>query len=183
VFQKLGCPIPVDDLVRTLAPFLDVADKECADGFGEGPTDPNLLKSPFQSPFTAALTRDRLTLLWHEISQLLRWHRVAYLLNMPDGEVDVFTFHGVATIQAVGESLALTRAEFDVIWAALTLTEAERRWQLDRTQPDEQFVLLWKHLPLDDLLIARVLGVRRSQVIGYRHKALERIRRHLGVAR
>lgn len=42
-----------------------------------------------------------------------------------------------------------------------------------------RFLFYWKYLPLEDNVIAVVLEVTRAQVIGYRNKAKERLKRML----
>ena len=43
----------------------------------------------------------------------------------------------------------------------------------------QKFVIYWKYIPLEDNSIAKILGVTSAQVIAYRNKGIERLRRQL----
>ena len=49
----------------------------------------------------------------------------------------------------------------------------------DAASSGRRFLFFWKYLPLEDNVIAIVLEVTRAQVIGYRNKAKERLKRIL----
>jgi hypothetical protein len=123
--------------------------------------------------------RQRLLLLWRAILELLPWHRTAFLLNMPDGELESFTYYRVVSISEIGAALQLTREQFDLLWTQLPLSPADRQEVPALATYDDAFAMVYKHVPLQDNAIAVVLGVSRAQVIGYRRKAVERLRRHL----
>jgi len=99
--------------------------------------------------------REFLVKLWEEIRQLNRPQRVALLLNLRDEggpATDLFPLLGVATVEAIAETLELT--------------------------PD-QFAPLWRELPIEDRDIASLLGVSRQQVINLRKAARERLARRM----
>jgi hypothetical protein len=132
-----------------------------------------------RTPYTELLMRQRLLLLWRAILELLPWHRTAFLLNMPDGELESFSYYRVVSISEIGTALQLTREQFALLWTQLPLSAADRQELPALGTYDEAFAMVYKHIPLQDHAIGVVLGVSRAQVIGYRRKAVERLRRHL----
>ena len=125
------------------------------------------------------LATERLRLLWAAIQQLLPWHRAAYLLNLRDGELDALPYYGVATVEQIGEALALTPEQYAALSDALSLDEEARSQVSILSGSGQKFTAYWKYLPLEDNLIAGVLNATRPQVIAYRNKAIERLRRQL----
>jgi len=95
-----------------------------------------------------------LQLLWREICELPRRHRVALLLNLksPRGLNVILLFPAteIATFEQIAEALEIPQAEFEQMWA---------------------------DLPLDDLRIAAYLGASRQQVINLRKTARDRLLR------
>lgn len=192
IFQQIHGSILLDDLVSFTAKMFQIADidnqplndvdheDDSTGGFRETAFPAELGRTDNPESFTKAymdtLHCERLKLLWTEILELLPWHRVAYLLNMPTGEIEAFDYYQVATVREVGLALGLTPEQFERFWAEFP--EADRALTTILTHRDEMFAVLWRYLPLDDNQIARMLSVTRAQVIGYRNKALERIRRH-----
>jgi hypothetical protein len=114
---------------------------------------------------------ERMRLLWDAIRQLLPWHRAAYLLNLREGELDAFPYYGVASIEDIRVALELQPDQARRLSTILGI---------DTHLPtDQQFAACWRHLPVEDQMLAQVLGVERSQVIAYRNKGVERLRRML----
>jgi hypothetical protein len=114
-------------------------------------------------------------LLWDAIRQLLPWHRAAYLLNLREGELDAFPYYGVASIDDIRAVLDLQPEQ--------SLRMANAFGVDTKLEPAEQFAACWRHLPAEDQILAVVLGVERSQVIAYRNKGIERLRRMLSSLR
>ena len=178
VFEYAGGPVPVDDLIAIVAPVVgmeDVPDSGEDDGNGEGET-PALeqLRSRDPGPYSNWLASERLRLYWAAVLKLLVWHRVAYLLNHRDGDLEALPLYGVATLEEIGEALELTDKQFGLL--ARELVSPEPPAALAR---GIRFLLFWKYLPLEDNIIAVVLEVTRAQVIAYRNKARERLQRLL----
>ena len=99
--------------------------------------------------------RETLQRLWQAIMQLPPRQRMAYLLNPSGGEIDIFPWHGIASISEIGKSLAFTVEQYERLWAALRMDEAvHQQVQILRT-PEENFALLWKCLPLEDSPLPR----------------------------
>ncbi len=170
--NALGAPLALDDLVGSIAARAGIHDMPVIALESGSPDEPDVLSvtaSNDPGPEAAWMAVQRMQLVWGAVLQILPWHRAAYLLNLRDGELDAFPYYGVASIEQIGEALALT---------------AEQSARLARGLQVEPplFVHFWKHLPIEDSLIAEVLAVTRPQVIGYRNKALERLRRLLAGA-
>lgn len=98
--------------------------------------------------------RQLLHLLWREICELPRRHRVALLLNLksPRGVnvISLLPVTGVATFEQIAQALEISPAEFEKMWV---------------------------DLPFDDLRIAAYLGASRQQVINLRKTARDRLLR------
>ena len=97
-------------------------------------------------------------------------------MNPPGkGELDVFSSYGIATIEEMSEVVALSEAQYESIWKDLNIPG-----NLRFNSSEEKFAHLWKILPLQDALIAQLLGATRQQVINLRKAACDRLRRRLG---
>lgn len=100
--------------------------------------------------------RQTLAILWSEIRELRAPQRAALLLNLKD----VSGANGIV-------GFLLTRvATFDDLAKAVGLTSA-------------RLAELWPQLPLDDLSIAEMLGLKRQQVINLRQAARDRLSRRM----
>ncbi|MEP7353869.1 MAG: hypothetical protein ABI824_11605 [Acidobacteriota bacterium] len=137
------------------------------------------LASKEPSPDSSWLTRERLKLLWGAILQLLPWHRIAYLLNLRDGELEAFPYYGVASLEEIGSAIGLTDDQFRILADELRLDENQRSQATILQGSGQKFMLYVKFIPLEDTIIANTLGVTRAQVIAYRNKGIERLRRNL----
>ena len=174
-----GCtcsPVLLDDTTSIAARMCGIEElnEESMDGDAEA-----LPATSTRTPYAELLMRQRLLLLWRAILELLPWHRAAFLLNMPDGELESFTYYRVASLSEIGGALQFTQDQIALLWAQLPLSAADREELRTLTTYDDAFAMVYKHIPLQDNAIAAVLGVSRAQVIGYRRKAVERLRRHL----
>jgi hypothetical protein len=101
-------------------------------------------------------TRRRLEALWRETRALPAQQRSALLLNLRDADGN----------NAIALFALLGIASFEEVAAAMDL-------------PAQQLATLWPRLPLDDLTIASLLGVRRQQVINLRLAARQRLSRRM----
>lgn len=152
LFSVAHAPVDVDELTELIAEFWGIEDHavEPLEANTYAPLDEQV--SGEINPATIIERRQSLQLLWREIGQLPRRQRVALLLNLrnPHG-INVITLlpaTGVATFEQIAETLEITAAEFEQLWA---------------------------QLPLDDLHIAAYLGATRQQVINLRKTARERL--------
>jgi RNA polymerase sigma factor (sigma-70 family) len=111
---------------------------------------------PANEPVTRFETRESLEILWQEIAGLPPLQRAALLLNLrePGGvnAIMLIILTGVATMDTIAGTLAMSV---------------------------EELAGIWSDLPLDDLTIAARLGVTRQQVINLRKAARERLARRL----
>jgi hypothetical protein len=151
LFQWIGSPIKLDDLVNVVAEIC--REKDLPDAPLETVMN---VAAPAISFDTVLEQQLRLTLLWQEFCQLPRRQRVALLLNFRDARgkelVSLLPYTRTATIEQIAEALDL---------------------------PLLEFLRLWNDLPLDDMAIARLLGATRQQVINLRKCARERLERRM----
>jgi hypothetical protein len=183
VFEQVEGPLPLDELVGITGKVLGVSELFDASRFeteeqGEVETV-DTLPSPEPDPHALRLHQERLQLYWAAVQQLLPWHRAAYLLNLRSDELESLAYYAVATVQQIGDALELKSSQLEAIWSELLWEEADHYAKTaPRTMP-EGLAILWRHIPLEDNLIAKMLGVTRPQVIAYRKKAKERLARNL----
>ena len=178
VFQYVGGPIALDDLIAIAAPVVgmeDVPDLNDADEEGEEANDLSALRSNDPGPYSAWLTAERLRLFWCAVQRLLVWHRCAYLLNQRDGDLEALPLYGVATLEEIGNALEFKDAHFTRLGRELSVPEPVPV----PSAAGRRFLFFWRYLPLEDNVIAVVLEVTRTQVIAYRNKAKERLKRML----
>ncbi len=178
VFQFVGGPLPLDDLIAIVAPVVameDVPDLDDSEDADEEGTDLATLTSRDRSQYSVWLTTERLKLYWAAVLRLLVWHRCAYLLNIRDGDLEALPYYGVASFEEIGDSLEFTDGHFLRLGKEMGSHEATPA----EGACGRRFLFYWKYLPLEDNVIAVVLEVTRAQVIGYRNKAKERLKRML----
>lgn len=154
VFTFIEGPIALDDLVKIAARLWGIKDQE---PIPEPDMDEYALPAREQGDPGAQMDRrDYLQKLWREVYQLPLGQRAAILLNLRGAEgrgcIELFQFAGVATIGQIAEALEI---------------------------PMQQFAALWNELPLDDLAIAKRLGLNRQQVINLRKSARARLARRM----
>lgn len=150
VFERAGGPVALDDLIRLLARLWNVADVATVDASELEAVDER------PSPEVEYESRRFLEALWSEVQALRPAQRAALLLNLRD----------IDGSNALSLLMILEIATFDQIAAALEI-------------PPERLAGLWSGLPLDDLTIASLLGLKRQQVINLRRAARERLSRRL----
>jgi DNA-directed RNA polymerase specialized sigma24 family protein len=157
VFNQVGHPIELDDLVTVIASLWGIQDRQRHHAASDEVEDPfagiadyrvNLAKEAEQ--------RDFLKWLWAEIALLPLRQRWALLLNLKDenggGVLALLPLTGVASIRQIAALLEM--------------------------QP-ERLAELWPDLPLEDTAIARLLDITRQQVINLRKCARERLGRRI----
>ena len=178
VFDYAGGPLALDDLIAIAAPVVgmeDVPDEDDSEDDGEEANDLSALRSNDPGPYSAWLTAERLKLFWAAVQRLLVWHRGAYLLNQRDGDLEALPLYGVATLEQIGDSLEFKDAHFARLGRELGAGEPAPA----PAECGRRFLFFWNYLPLEDNVIAVVLEVTRAQVISYRNKAKERLKRML----
>lgn len=156
IFKIVLVPLELDHFT-TLVATLSGTEDHAVQSFDEGGCasfDQTVDAGADQETITEQ--RQLLQLLWREICELPRRHRVALLLNLknPRGVnvISLWPATGVATFEQIAQALEIPVAEFEEMWA---------------------------DLPFDDLRIAAYLGASRQQVINLRKTARDRLLRSL----
>ncbi len=157
IFERLGAPCLLDDLVSFVADLLGIRDQAPLSN-----PDPDYGRAAGSvskaAEELAAVLDQRMTLkrVWEEISGLPPRQRAALLLNLRDpqgrGVIHLLPIVRVASIRDIAQALEM---------------------------PAEELAGIWAKLPWEDLLIAGLLGVTRQQVINLRKSARERLARRL----
>ena len=152
IFDYVGVPLILDDLVNVVAVIWGIKDQETE----REPTEMADLPDMRPDAETEVEQREYLQQLWSEILQLPVAQRTALLLNLKDAQgrgcITLFPLTGVATMRHIAEALEM---------------------------PAANLAELWKSLPLDDHAIATRLALTRQQVINLRKSARERLARRL----
>src|SRR5262249_42835399 len=119
--------------------------------------------------------------LWAEIEQLPNLQRIAYLLNFTagDGQLELFLAYGVVSIRGIGSAFQPTADQFRRAWLGVGVTDEGRRQAEAPTSYDEKIAPLLQHLPLTDLMIAKILVTERQKVINLRKAAGSRLSRRM----
>jgi hypothetical protein len=180
MFKRIDAPIELDSLVNIVANLFGIKDEEIISTTRDDDDDPTI---KIDLPSTALLPDKSLEIkiflknLWAAICDLKTAQRKVYLLNFTDadGDIQIFVVNGTATILEIGKAIEITDKEFEIIWNELSLREKASELKTY----DERFVFLWLHLPLEDLLIAKMLETKRQNVITLRYRAKEAILKRL----
>lgn len=179
IFDFVEGPVAMDDLLAIVGPLTGSEDvpqyDDAAGDEDESYSELDKVAAKTRDPYSERLTVERLKLLWGAVLQLLPWHKAAFLLNMREGDLDTLPYYGIASIEAIGEALELAEKQMTILEQEVGLGPASGSTK----KVAERFVACWRFLPLEDVVIGQVLGVTRSQVIGYRNKARERLARLL----
>ncbi len=152
VLTLIGRPVLFEVVVRTFAELWNVTDAPALS------FDDSSVAEPGPDPHERVETRQYLQKVWSEIRELREQQRAALLLNLRDvggaNGLALFIFAGVSTLEEIARALNVSKARL-----------AE----------------LWRDLPLDDLTIARMLGLERQQVINLRKSARTRLLRRMSL--
>lgn len=151
-------PVELDELVNAIAELWGI--REPSESTSLSVEESGEIYDDLADPHacTEITLNQRLYLrrLWNEILQLPPRQRSALLLNLRDeqgaGVLALLPLIDVASMRTIAQALELT---------------------------EEQMAQLWYDLPLDDAMIARLLGVTRQQVINMRKAARARLRRRM----
>ena len=151
LFETIGHPLLVDDVVDLVAASWGVADRPQYEE-RQPITDPN------PTADVRIESHEQMEMLWREIGLLRVPQRAALLLNARDAD----GHNGLALLVLLGI------ATLDDIAAALEMLP-------------EHLAAMWSDLPLDDLTIASMLGLTRQQVINLRKAARLRLGRRMAL--
>ena len=183
VFEYLGGPIRLDELVSIAGVLFGVqgsremAFDELATGDNGASWDPPAPEPPADVRLAIA---QEIRGVWNEIKTMPKRWVLPFLLNPPvtkregaeRGEIAVFAASGVATIAEIESLLGFTDQQYAVLTVELRL----------ESDPDPRlrFAAVWNSLPLEDLLIARLMGLDSAQkVINLRMVAKNHLARSL----
>lgn len=158
IFEFVGAPVALDDLVDVVGGILGTTDKTAS-----AEPDDQFDRATYEIwPGTEALLAERidkqtyLKHVWKEVRELPSEQRAAMLLNLKDREgsdiTAIFISSGAATISEMAEALGLSI---------------------------EEFLDLWKTLPLSDEDIAIRLSIRVQQVASLRQSGRRRLSRRM----
>jgi hypothetical protein len=130
ILEFVGAPVALDELVDTVGDILGTNAKTYAE-----PDDQSSGVAGEIWSDTEALLAERidkgayLTQVWKEICELSPEQRTALLLNLKDPEGSditvIFVSSSVATISEMAEALCLTLEEFLEIWKKLPLSDED----------------------------------------------------------
>ena len=158
IFNTLGHPIELDDLVGAMSEILGEKDQPIQTESSGDEAAPGVFDTVASSTDVAREVGNRTYLhdLWDQIVELPPNQRAALLLNLRDDEgrgvIALFPLQGIATVRELADTLGLSH---------------------------ERFAELWHDLPLEDNAIAELLGLTRQQVISLRKVARERLARRM----
>ena len=189
IFDHLDAPVEIDELVSLISDLFGVKDHKVlsinppAEAENARPALEAVSDGP--TPEEGAMQQEYLRRLWQAVCQLKPTQRIAYLLNLrdADGDLSIFTWHGIAGLVEIGRAVNLSDEQFDRAWEQLPLDETTRSEYQVLHGRDEKFAALFRHLPVDDLLIARLIDGERQQVINLRRLARDKLARLLEVER
>ncbi len=151
IFDQLGSPVALDDLVTLVAKLWGVVDSEEGD-------EEALARAPdTRAGADKALEQcDYLRRLWSEILLLPARQCTALLLNLRDeqgrGCITLLPLTGIAGMRQIAGAMGL---------------------------PAVQLAEIWSELPLDDTRVAERMGLTRQQVINLRKSARARLARRM----
>lgn len=159
LFDWVGGPVELDELVRSLAELWGVRDPTPVTA---GPADDDRPEpyleaaDPRVRVAEQAEQRAFLQAVWEEVEQLPPRQATALLLNLRDAEgkgvLGLLPVFGIAGIRRMAEVMEMA---------------------------PERLAELWSELPLEDAVIAELLQCTRQQVINLRKVARERLKRRL----
>jgi hypothetical protein len=188
IFEYLGGPVRLDELVSIAGVLFGVrgsremAFDELAPGEDGRPWDP---PAPARPPDVALAIRQQLVKLWNELRSMPRRWVIPFLLNPPvmkgsggkkprgealddgpdRGEVAIFTSNGIATVAEIEDMIGFTSEHYAILWADLQVVQRGGPRLETVTDTRVRFAVIWNLLPLDDVVIARVLGLESTQKV------------------
>ncbi|HZT41429.1 MAG TPA: hypothetical protein VFA07_04540 [Chthonomonadaceae bacterium] len=155
VFDWVGCPIALDDLVAVISEWTgtDTQVAVVVNGRPEEEAAEEAIaalpdaRSDVEEEVSAHLYLEQ---VWAELQQLPLYQRRAFLLGFD--EIALLPVAGIAGLAEIAQTLEMS---------------------------EDELSKLWIDLPLEDLVIACRLGMTRQQVINKRKSARERLGRRL----
>ncbi len=152
LLTDIARPVMFEEVVTAVATIKGIRDAVVADT----PIEDLSVSSSDPDPAVRADRKELLAHVWETAQALPLRHRRAVLLHLSDDAGDnmlmMFPLEGIASIRALAACLEL---DLDV------------------------FLALWNDLPLPDAEIAKMMGLKRQQVINLRHSAKGMLKRRL----
>jgi hypothetical protein len=189
ILEYLGGPVRLDDVVSICGVLFGVKGaREMAMGGPDGDDDRPAFDPPARDrpADEIAAMRQVMSVLWGEIKGMPKRWVLPFLLNPPvakgagrkprnrggsegeeaekpdRGELEVFTSNGITTVKEIAELLAFSADHYSVLWEVLRIAPPPLEAVPD---PLMRFAVVWKHLPIDDDLIARLMGLESTQKV------------------
>jgi hypothetical protein len=81
------------------------------------------------------------------------------------GEIAVFTANGIATIAEFEALIGFTEPHYTVLWRELNITSRGGPPLEAIPDPRLRFATIWNLLPIEDDIIARVMGLESGQKV------------------
>ncbi len=187
-FEYLDGPVRLDDLVSIAGVLFGVkgsremAFDELAPGEDGRPWDP---AAPARPPDVAMAIRQQLVKLWNELRSMPKRWVIPFVLNPPvmkgaqgrkprgegsedgpdRGEIAVFAANGIATVREMEDLIGLTEPQYTLLWGELQVVT--RGGPALEAIPDThlKFAVIWNLLPLDDVVIAKLMGLDSGQKV------------------
>jgi len=194
VFEYLGGPLRLDDLVSIAGVLFGVkGSREMAfDEMTHG-DDGRVWDPPAREerPDTVLAIRDQLRKLWAELRGMPKRWVMPFLLNPPvmkgaqgrkprrrpgesdgieaekpdRGEIAVFIANGIASVAEIESILAFKEEQYAVLWSGLQVEARGGPPLASMGDPHSRFAVIWDLLPLEDELIAAVMGLDSGQKV------------------
>jgi hypothetical protein len=169
IFTYLDGPARLDEIVSIAGALFDVkGSRDLAfDELSPPPDGTPVWEPPSRPPDTLdrMLVREQIGRVWAELKGMPKPWVISFLLNPPRlkgspagrGEIDVFLANGLTTLSEIASLLGFTEAQYTTLSAELRIEAQEDSMS--------RFAAVWKHLPLDDALIARLMSLDGAQKI------------------
>ncbi|GEM_PF-2336194 len=185
VFDYLGGPARLDEVVSIAGVLFGVSgsremafDELAPAGDGRAWDPP----APEERIDHRLSVLEQLRRLWQEIKIMPKRWILPFLLNPPvlkgpkgaadRGEVAVFAASGIATLAEIESLIGFSEGQYDLLASELKLSFSP--------DPRLRFAAVWNALPLEDGLIARLMGLESAQkVINLRMVAKNHLARAL----
>lgn len=188
IFEYLEGPVRLDELVSIAGVLFGVSGSremafdELAPGDDGRSWDP---PAPERPPDVALAIRQQLVKLWNELKTMPKRWVIPFLLNPPvmkgsggkkprggglddgpdRGEVGVFTSNGIATVAEIHDLVGFTHDNYVFLWSELRVVQNGGPALETVADPRVRFAVIWNLLPLDDIVIAGLLGLESTQKV------------------
>jgi hypothetical protein len=189
IFDYLQGPARLDDLVSICGVLFGVKgsremafEEMMSDDEGRAWDPP----APAPRPDVALAIREQLARLWSEVKAMPRRWALPFLLNPPvmkggtarkprntgdepekadRGEVAVFTANGITTVAEIERVIGFTPQHYALLWRELDVRGKGGPALEAVIDPRLRFAVIWNYLPLEDVLIAKIMELEGAQKV------------------